>query len=498
MFANITVGAGVNFEHRISAAAPVDAELISAGVAAGDYDDDGYIDLYVVGGDGATPNLLYRNLGDDTIRFEERGVAAGVGVSGRRGSGPVFADLDGDRHLDLFVGAVAGDPIAVFANNGDGTFTERTGGSGLDGLTRENTFSAALADYDLDGDLDMALSHWDWKEGIMPAAPIPDTETLWSNRGDGSFENVSVPSVLSGAIGGDGTDYSFTPNFADIDNDGSPDLLLASDFGTSQVFLNNRDGTFSEATTPAISDENGMGAAVGDYDNDGDLDWFVTAIAAAGVSQDNGFNGNRLYRNDGTGTFGDVTTATGVRIGGWGWASCFADFNNDGVLDIFHVNGWHDARFSELPARLFIADGNGRFDEVALASGVTTDRQGRGVVCADFDRDGDVDLFIVNNRNFAELYENRLAAGRNWLTVRLRGAPPNTQGVGARIFVTAAGATQIREIRVGSNFVSQHVAEAHFGLAEAEEITELRVVWPGGGETVLNAVATNQLLAIGQ
>ena len=381
-------------------------------------------------------------------------------------------------------------------NNGDGTFSDESAASAFAAMTSDNTFSAAFADYDLDGDLDLALSHWDWQEGVVNTDPIPDTETLWRNNGDGSYSNVSIQSVLSAAIGGDGTDYSFTPNFADIDNDGFPDLLMAADFKTSQVFLNNRDGTFSDITTDTISDENGMGAAVGDYDNDGDLDWFVTAIAAEDVPQDNGFNGNRLYRNAGNGAFEDVTDAAGVRIGGWGWGACFADFNNDGHLDIFHVNGWYDARFAKLPSRLYIADGGGSFDEVALRAGVSTDRQGRGVVCTDFDRDGDVDLFIVNNQDFSELYENQHPNPRSWLTVRLRGTGANTNGIGARVLATARGETQLREIRHGNNFVSQHVAEAHFGLGDAVQVTELRVVWPGGDEQTFEDVAVNQVLVI--
>ncbi len=502
-FANVTVAAGVNFEHQIAAATPSDAERITAGAAAGDYDDDGYIDLYVAGGDAATPNLLYRNLGDGTLRFEETGLASGAQISGRRSAGSVFADVDSDGQLDLFVGAVEGDAPALLMNNGDGTFSDGSARSGLSTPARTHTFSAAFADYDLDGDLDLALSHWQWKEAVISADPIGDTETLWQNQGDGTFVGVSTPSALSSAIGDDGTDYTFTPNFADINNDGYPDLLMAADFKTSQVLVNNRDGTFSDVTTPSISDENGMGATVGDYDNDGDLDWFVTAIAAEGVPQDNGFNGNRLYRNNGTGAFEDVTDEAGVRIGGWGWAACFADFNNDGHLDLFHVNGWDDDRFRDLPARLFMADGSGRFNETAVDAGITTDRQGRGVVCADFDRDGDVDLFIVNNGNFAELYENRLdenglGEDRHWLTVQLRGSGANTRGIGGRVFLTAAAATQMREIRIGNNFVSQHVAEAHFGLGATDLIPELRVVWPGGDETVLTDVTANQVLRIEQ
>ncbi|MEM9055896.1 MAG: CRTAC1 family protein, partial [Pseudomonadota bacterium] len=496
-FVNVTSAAGVNLEHRLRTVT-ADADRIAAGVAAGDVDGDGYLDLYVIGGDDATPDTLYRNAGTGTLRFDDVTAAAGLSQQGRRGSGPAFADVDGDGDADLFVGAVDGAAPSLWLNDGDGGFVDGTDASGFAQMTRPYTFSAAFGDVDLDGDLDAAFSHWDWQEGVVAAAPINDTETLWRNGGDGRFDNVSVASTLATAIGADGTDYSFAPNFADIDSDGYPDLLMASDFGTSQVLLNNRDGTFSDATTAVISDRNGMGAAVGDYDNDGDLDWFVTAIAAAGVPQDNGFDGNRLYRNDGGGRFDDVTDAAGVRIGGWGWAACFADFDNDGWLDLFHVNGWYDDRFATLPARLFMADGNGGFDERALAVGLTTDRQGRGVVCADLDRDGDIDLFIANNQNVAELYENRLASAANWLTVQLRGAGGNTQGVGARVIVSADGVQQLREVRIGSHFVSQTVAEAHFGLGAAARVSRLEVVWPGGERTELTDVAVNRVLVIAE
>src|SRR5262249_18364358 len=154
-------------------------------------------------------------------------------------------------------------------------------------------------------------------------------------------------------------DYSLAPNFADINNDGWPDLLIASDFGTSMVFLNNQDGTFKHVTNPTvITDQYGMGATVGDYNNDGNLDWFVTSIWSS--NPDNMHNGNRLYRGHGDGTFEDVTTQAGVRMGGWGWGATLADLDNDGNLDIFHVNGFPPDYFTD-PSVLFLSNGSGTF-----------------------------------------------------------------------------------------------------------------------------------------
>ena len=166
------------------------------------------------------------------------------------------------------------------------------------------------------------------------------------------------------------------------------------------------------------------------------------------------------------------------------------------MLDIFHVNGWSDSRFTEDLPKLFIANGAGRFDELASEAGITSDRQGRGVVCADFDRDGDIDVFIFNNNDFAEMYENVSELGRNYLTVALSGATANTQGIGARVYATSAGITQMREIALGSNFVSHNPAEAHFGLGGVTIVTELLVVWPSGNMTKLEDVPANQILTI--
>ncbi len=496
-FSEVTLEAGIDYEHTYT---DIDNSyiLISGGVAAGDYDGDGWVDLYVVGGQDA-PNRLYRNRGDGS--FEEVGAAAGVEVGIGKGCGPAFADLDGDGRLDLFVGGVDGTRPSVFHNAGDGTFDDITATSGIviednGGTFVDATLSATFGDYDRDGDLDIFLSHWDtnYDDGYPP-------QHLWLNNGDGTF----VEDVLDGA--GEGTDdYTFTGNFADIDNDGWPDLLLASDFGTSEVFLNQGDGTFVDVTTGVITDENGMCAAVGDYDNDGDLDWFVSSIRASepGPFGFWGDTGNRLYRNPGNGDFEDVTDLAGVRDGGWGWASSFADLDNDGHLDLVHVNGFwlphignDDVEaFVEDPTRVFMSNGDGTFTEKAASLGIDDRRQGRGLVCFDYDRDGDIDLFIANNGQAPRLYRNNLAAGHTFLQVALRDTTKNSQAVGARVYVTAGGTTQMREVRCGSNFVSNDPADCHFGLGGATTVEQLRIVWPNGTEQTYDDVAANQRLTI--
>ena len=270
----------------------------------------------------------------------------------------------------------------------------------------------------------------------------------------------------------------------------------------------NTDGVFSESTGSILSDQNGMGSAVGDYDGDGDMDWFVSSIFDPnGAEAHWGTTGNRLYQNDGSGTFTDVTESAGVREGFWGWGSCFADFDNDGWLDLFHVNGWRTRvtnEFSADPSRLFMSNGDGTFTEASLVNGLVDDGQGRGVVCFDADRDGDIDIFVSNNGDGPSFYMNQVVEVNrdveirvvNYLEVVLRGPSPNTQGIGALITITpSTGGTQVREIRAGSNFVSQNPAEAHFGLGDATSV-DLSVRWPDGTESTVLNVAANQLLVL--
>ena len=513
----MTARAGIDFRHGyVAPTVGSEPEVFGGGAAAGDYDGDGWVDLLIVRGDVGA-NLLYRNLGDN--RFEELAEYAGVAytksaLENHRHSGPTFADMDGDGDLDLFLGGLEGDPCLLFRNDGDGTLADATPGSGLDAMTSSQTLSAAFGDYDLDGDLDLFLTHW----GTRRVAGAPaNTEHLWRNdtaAGVIRFTDVSLaagiaPDIIDpNPVGSSGDprfdyDYTFTPSFARLDDDRYPDIVVAADFKTSRCFRNNRDGTFRNATDPMqIKDRNGMGSALGDYDGDGDLDWFVTSIWS--VPDENGEQrytlGNRLYENTG-GLLFDVTEAAGVQDGGWGWAACFEDFDQDGDLDIYHTNGWIEpfppSNFDQDASRLFLQDASGRFVDAAGAAGLADTEQGYGAVCADFDNDGDVDILQLhrNAHNAATLWRNE-GTERNHLRVRLRGAAPNTQAAGARIRVTTGARTQMREIILGSNYTAQNPALRVFGLGDAREVDLLEVEWPDGATTTRRNVPAGQTLVL--
>ena len=470
----------------------------SGGVAAGDFDSDGATDLYVVGGSDE-PNHLFRNRGDGT--FYDVAARTGLDIT-HLGSGPAFGDIDGDGDLDLFIGAVENDPYYVMENR-DGTFHNITVESGIV-LDAENTVSATFADYDQDDDLDLFLTHWGQGQ-------TSDTETLWRNTGDGIFESVSVESGIADGLIIESLNYqtgeiayidrSYTPILSDIDGDGDADLLMAADYETSQVFANNGDGTFTRTTDRrVIVDQSGMGAASGDYDNDGDMDWFVTS-----VYQPPDFYGNRLYRNDGTGVFEDVTVRAGVADGGWGWASCFADIDNDGDVDIAHVNGWRgDTGFS--PALDFLDDqmryfennGDGTFKRRDTLKWLRDRGQGRGLACFDAERDGDIDLLVTNSDDkHLVYYRNDLRTARNnhYLGIRLERDSGNRHGVGAWITITTAGGQQVREVGASNNYASQNPSEAHFGLGH-HIVADIVVRWPDGTETAIEDVWADQWLTI--
>ncbi len=497
-FTEVSLAAGVDFTHGFRSNSS-SAEAL-AGVAVGDYDNDGWLDIYLAQGDTGA-NHLYRHSGRaGEMAFENVAGSARVAMGlDDKTAGPTFVDYDGDGDDDLFVGGIEYNPVRLFRNDGNGSFTDVTAASGLSSITRENSFSPAFGDYDGDGDLDMFMPHWTFTNGELPSS---NSQHLWRNNGDGTFVDVSDESLVRGAVISGNNDYTFTPNFADIDNDNDLDLLLVSDNNTSQVLINNGDQggglfTFSKITDDnVITDEAGMGAAVADFDNDGDLDWFVSSISDDGTGTR---TGNRFYENTGNGILSDSTEAAGVRTGYWGWASCAADFNNDGYLDIFHVNGISrnaSALFVDDPSRLFIANGDGSFTEYSEPLGLVDRKQGRGVVCFDGDQDGDIDLFIANNSDSPALFRNDGGNSLNFLNIKLGGAAPNTAAIGARVYVLSAGISQMREVSLGSNYVSQNPTEQHFGLGDAATVDMIRIVWPDQSVTERNAIVTNQRIAV--
>lgn len=497
-FTDVTTDAGLAYEHGYLPDATVGEHAeVAGGVAAGDYDGDGWTDLYVIHGE-AGRNLLFRNRGDGT--FEDRAQSAGVALSPRRGSGPLFADLDGDGWLDLFVGGVDAVPISIFRNAGDGTFTDMTALSGIVPFEARDTYGATAADWDRDGDLDLFLAHW---QSSFYTIPFVSSQHLWRND-SGVFSDVTFDAGLVPANGEDAME-SFTAKFADIDADGWPDLLVAADFGTSKVFLNKGGSRFEDLTDrTVITDGNGMGAAIGDYDGDGDFDWFVSSIwDPNGVAEGNwDVSGNRLYRNRGDGTFEDATEAAGVRKGYWGWGSTFQDFDNDGHLDLFHVNGYGDVSIPETvefiadPARLFVGNGDGTFTERSAELGVADTGEGRGIVAFDYDRDGDLDIFIANNGGPPRLFRNDGLLPNRSVTVRLRQRGANFEAIGARVDAFVKGRMQRRLVEGGSNYLSQDPAEIHFGIGDATHIDRLDILWPDGESSSVGPIVAGSRIEV--
>ena len=498
-FSDQTTVKNVVHDFGFSPSVNIMVRQFAGGAASGDIDNDGDVDLFVLRGD-AEPNLLYVN--ENGVDFTESAAAAGLantlgaGVNGKH-SGPVFGDLDGDGDLDLLMGGLEGDTPRLFLNDGFGSFADATAGSGFDAATSRYTVSIALGDYDDDGDLDVAMAHWGTPRD--PSAP-GETETLWRNDSDLSgvrFTPVSVESGVANLLAlelpqgvlGPNHDYSFAPSFVDVDGDDDLDLLIVSDFRGSRILLNQGDGSFALSSfTP--DDENGMGSAVGDFDNDGDFDWFISSI-----------NGNRLFENLGGGDFRRASES-GVEPGGWGWGSCFADFNADGWLDIYQTNGWEAGKdpsasnYVDDTSRLWINNADGTFtDRAADATMVDTD-QGRGVVCDDFDNDGDVDVVLLTAepQDAAIYWDNRLDSG-NYLKITLRGLAPNTFAVGAIIKVVIGDTTQTRQVAVNSNFTSHNAATQLIGMGSNDRAS-IRVIWPDGAESIFDSVSANQTLTI--
>lgn len=498
-FADRTAAAGFGHDFGFSTGLNIMVAQFAGGAASGDIDNDGDIDVFIARGDTG-PNLLYINQGGT---FVENATAAGLantlGTTNGRHSGPTFGDLDGDGDLDLLLGGLESGPTMLYLNDGSGNFTDATVGSGFDTASTNQTISMALGDYDADGDLDVLMAHWGTPRD--PANP-GETETLWRNDsapGTPSFTPVSAASGISGLLAfdlpqgvlGPNFDYTFSPGFADIDGDRDLDILMVSDFRGSRVLINNGNGTFGAAPfTP--DDENGMGTAIGDFDNDGDFDWFVSSI-----------NGNRLFENTGGGNF-LRNAASGVEPGGWGWGSCFADFNGDGWLDIYQTNGWEAGKdpsasnYVNDVTRLWMNAGDKIFADAAQASSVADTDQGRGVVCDDFDNDGDVDALLLTAEptGAVHYWENQLN-GANTFKVRLRGKAPNTFAVGAIVELTIGDTTQTRMVSVNSNFTSHNSTDQIFGMGD-NTAGGLRITWPDGSETIRPNVGAGQTLTIAQ
>ena len=504
-FTNVTLSIGLCFEGPESTADdPVKGQY--GGIATGDYNKDGVLDLYISLGRSA-PGRLFKGTGTGSYKD----VTHSSGITPRSPDASAqFFDIDEDNDLDLVSMQPGPKPLQMFGNNGDGTFTDIS--SSIDLPLTKQTLSFGASDYDLDGDLDLFFSHWGTDHDKDPM------QHLWQNQGNGSYldvsENVEIIPFLrpsSGIL----SENSFMPLFVDFDHDNYPDVLLVSDNFSTQVLRNASGGGFFDITNAEeITDESGMGTDLADYDGDGDLDWFVSAIFREPPDPYSEVtSGNRLYRNDGNGFYTDVTDQAGVRNSGWGWGSCFADFNNDSLPDIYVVNGFYvvseetgniiENRLEEYHhdlARMYINNGDGTFTERSEELGVADSGQGRGLLCYDYDRDGDVDMLIANHLSAPTLYRNNnFGQDNNFINIRLWDANSNPQdAIGARILAKKGDKQWVSEITNITSYLTQSPLEVHFGLGQTEQLDSLRVEWagPNAEVTELTDIDANQFITI--
>ena len=483
-------------------------EAKGSGVAFFDYDNDGWIDIYLSNGvrfeetytpDNAPIQHLYRNNRNGT--FTDVTVKAGLARTGW-GTGVSVGDHDNDGWDDLFC-SYWGHNI-LWHNNGDGTFTDVTKKAGLwEERVRWGTGSTFL-DYDRDGFLDLFVANYielDLKKVPMPGQAgtcqwkgIPvmcgphglpgGVNILYHNNGDGTFSDVSHKAgVLK-----PGPRYSITAVSYDFDNDGWPDIYVAVDSEPSILFHNNHDGTFSDIATEAgcaYSEEGqeqaGMGVGVGDYDCNGWFDIFKTNF-----SDDT----PNLYRNNGDGTFTDVTFFSGLGINTRYvcWGAGFTDYDNDGWTDIFHVTGhvypeiesYHlDAGFLS-PRVVYRNLGNGKFKDVSKEMGpaVTSRFSSRGCAFGDFDNDGDVDVLVLNMNDYPSLARNEGGNKNNWIEIKLLGTKANRTAIGARVRVVTGKRAQMDEVHSGTSVMSQSDLRLQFGLGQVKQIDLIEVKWP--------------------
>jgi hypothetical protein len=514
-FANVAREAGLNHLTVYGGAASNKylLETTGTGVAFIDIDNDGWLDLFFVNGstlegfprEKAPTNHLYRNKGDGS--FEDVTVRAGLAASGW-GQGACVGDYDGDGFDDLFVSYFGQNRL--YRNRGTGAFEDVTRAAGLmeapGARTRWGT-GCAFLDYDRDGRLDLFVANY--IDLDLATAPTPASglcrykgiqvacgppgltggkNALYHNRGDGTFEDVSTKAGITRASG----TYGLGVSTLDFDNDGWIDLYVANDSNPSAMYRNNHDGTFTDigvASGCAYSQDGkpqaGMGIAVGDYDRNGTMDLFKTNFAG---------DTSTLYANSGGGFCEDRTFRSGIGVNTrWlGWGTGFIDLDNDGWLDLFLTNGHVYPEVVQLKTEAAYKQrkvvyrnlGNGRFVDVTerLGAPATTPKAGRGAAFGDFDNDGQIDIAISNVNDLPDLFRLKSNPAHHWLTLKLVGVQSNRDAIGARVRAVAGEVQQWQEVRGGGSYLSQNDFRVHFGLAAAARVDRIDVRWPNGLE----------------
>ena len=460
-------------------------------------------------GRGEPPrNALYRNNGDGT--FTDVAIAAGVADTGY-GMGCAVGDYDNNGFPDLYVTNFGAN--VFFHNNGDGTFTDVTTQTGT-GDTRWGT-SCAFVDYDNNGFLDLYVTNYVkyaiesdqvcMDKGVRvycdPRLYEGELDILYRNNDDGTFTDITESAGFSGATG-----RGLAIAWGDYDDDGDMDVYIVNDADQNFLYRNNGDGTFTDVSLTAgvgFSEdgdaENGMGADFGDYDNNGYLDLVVTNF------QD---QTNTLYHNEGGGLFSDVSYASKIgtiSLPYLAWGVSFCDYDNDGYQDLFIANGhlhenvqaFNPIGFYEQPNLLFRNNRDGTFDEVGTdsGSGMHLEKVSRGFAYSDYDNDGDLDQLVTNLKGAPDLLENE--GGQNaWLTLKLIGTHSNRDAIGAQVKVTTGNLTQIREVRSGSSYLSQSDMRLHFGVGKHRRVDRVEIRWPSGLQEQLEGVEANQTLTL--